>query len=108
MLISENARARARSLSAIGAAIALAMALAAYFGLGDKHWTLIVPVLACAAAAAWPTRIVVTIGMLATAAVVALGLDGSGVLFGGSAVTLMLALNNLQSAATHVGRRSRA
>jgi hypothetical protein len=34
-----------------------------------------------------------------------MGLDDTGVLFGGSAVALMLALNHLQEAATRVRRR---
>jgi hypothetical protein len=40
--------------------------------------------------------------MLITSAIVIVGMEDSGVLFGASAVSLMLALNNLQSAATKV------
>jgi hypothetical protein len=107
MLLTDSARIRARSLSAIGAALSVLVASAAYFGMNDGGWTLLVPVVACTAAAMWPTRIVVGTAMLATAAVVVLGIENSGVLFGASAVTLMLALNSLQSAATRVRRPPR-
>jgi hypothetical protein len=79
--------------------------LAARIGLGDGTWDLIVPVVACVAAAVWPTRLVVATAMIATAVIVVMGLEGSGVLFGASVAALMLALNNLQSAATRVRRR---
>jgi hypothetical protein len=105
VLISATSRARARWLSSIALGLAVMVAMAARFGLNDGGWSLLVPVVACAAATAWPTRIVVAIAMLASAAVVVLGLDGSGVLFAASVAGLMLALNNLQAAATQIRRK---
>jgi hypothetical protein len=105
MLLSETARTRARSLSGIAAALALAVAAAARFLTNDGTWELILPVLACLAATIWPTRLVVAVAMIATAAVVVMGLENTGVLFGASVTALMLALNNLQSAATRVRKR---
>ena len=99
---------RARSLSAVATALSVAVVLAVFFGMNDRNWMLIVPVLAGAASTIWPVRTVVAIAMLVTAAVVVLGRDGSGVLFGASVVALMLALNNLQAAATRIGRGQRA
>lgn len=105
MLLSETSKARARALSAVAAGMSVAIALTAYFGLNDGGWTLLPPVVAAIAATAWPTRTVVATALLATAAVVVMGLDDTGVLFGGSAAALMLALNHLQDAATRLKRR---
>jgi hypothetical protein len=105
MLVSETARRRARSLSAIAAGLSTAVTLTAWFGLKDGGWLLIIPVIAGIAATIWSTRVVVAIAMLATAAIVVLELDGTGVLFAASVAALMLALNNLQSAATQIRRR---
>lgn len=102
MLLTDTAKARARSLSAISAGLSVAIALMVTFGMNDGDWMLIVPVVASIAATAWPTRLVVAVAMTVTGAVVVLGMDGSGVLFGASAAILMLALNSLQSAATRV------
>ena len=105
MLISHTAKTRARSLSAIAAGLSTAVAVAAYFGLNDGGWTLLVPVLAGAAATIWTNRNVVAVSMVATAAIVFMGLESTGVLFGASLASLMLALNNLQAAATQLRRR---
>lgn len=102
MLLSETARRRARILCAIGAGLAIFVASLAWFGFDDGSWTLVVPVVVTIVAAIWPTRLVVAGAMLITSAVVIVGMEDSGVLFGASAVALMLALNNLQSAATKV------
>lgn len=108
MLLSDTARSRARALSAIGAVLSVTLAVALWFGMDDRTWSLLVPVLATVAATVWPSRIVVAIAMLATTAIVVLGIDGSGVLFAASVGLLMLALNNLQSAATRVRTGIRA
>jgi hypothetical protein len=106
MLISETARSRARSLSAIAAGLSTAVALAAFFALNDGSWLLLAPVVAAVAATIWTNRIAVASAMIITAAIVVLELDGTGVLFGASLAALMLALNNLQSAATRIRRRA--
>jgi hypothetical protein len=108
MQISDTARVRARSLSAIAAGLSAVIALAAWFGLNERGWELVLPVLASVVAAIWPTRIIVATSMIATAAIVVLGLESAGVLFGASVAALMLALNNLQEAATRVRRRQPA
>ena len=105
MLLSDAARSRARALSAIAAALSVIVTVLAFFILDDHNWMIFIPAVASIAAAVWPTRVVVAVAMLVVAAIVALGLDGTGVLFGGSVVALMLALNNLQSAATRVRAR---
>jgi hypothetical protein len=105
MLLTDTSKERARLLGGVATGLSAAVALAAYFGLNDGGLTLILPVIACAAATAWPTRIVVGTAMTATAAVVVLGLEDTGVLFGASVAALMLSLNNLQSAATRIRRR---
>jgi hypothetical protein len=92
-------------LSGAAAAFSVAVAAVVFFGIGEGDWLLLVPVVACAAAALWPTRLVVAVAMFATAAVVVLDINGSGVLFGASVTALMLALNNLQAAATRVRPR---
>ena len=107
MLLSETAKTRARSLSAVAAALSAAVAAMAYFGFDDGSWQLVVPIVFPLAATIWPTRIVVGAAMTATAAVVVMGLDGSGVLFGATLAILMLALNSLQTAATRVRRSFR-
>lgn len=107
MLLTDSARSRAQALSILATALSTAVAVAAWLGMNDGSWSLGVPVIASAAAALRPTRVVVAIAMVVTAAVVVLGIDGSGVLFGASVVSLMLALNHLQSAATHVRRSTR-
>lgn len=107
MLFADTATRRARSLSAIAAGLSAVVAGAVYFGMHDGGWLLIVPVLAATAATIWTNRNVVATAMVATAAIVFLGLDSTGVLFGASLAALMLALNNLQSAATQL-RRPRA
>ena len=91
----------------LATALSTAVAAAAWLGMNDGSWSLAVPVVDSAAAALRPTRVVVAIAMIVTAAVVVLGIDGSGVLFGASVVSLMLALNHLPSAATHVRRSTR-
>src|SRR4051812_43608186 len=101
-LLSDTTKTRARSLSAISFGLAAACALAVYFGMNDHDTTVAVPVLASVAAMLWPNRIVVTVAMLATAAVVVLGFDDTGALFGASVAVLMLALNTLQATATRV------
>ena len=106
MLLSDTAASRARTLSAIAASLAVTVAAAAYFGMHDGGWSLLVPVLAAAAATLWPNRNVVATAMVITAAVVYLGFESTGVLFAATLAALMLALNNLQSAATQLRRRS--
>lgn len=107
MLLSDSARVRAQSLSAIAAGLSILLAAAVYFGLREGGWPLLIPIVVSIAATVWPTRLVVAIAMLATAAIVILGTEGYGILFGASAVALMLALNNLQSAATQLRRSPR-
>ena len=104
MLLSATARTRARVLSAVAAALSAAVAAMAYFGFNDGSWQLFLPIVAPLLATIWPTRIVVATAMVATAAVVVMGLNDSGVLFGASLAILMLALNSLQDAATRVRR----
>jgi hypothetical protein len=107
MLLTETARTRARSLSAVAAGLSAAVAAIAYFGFNDGSWQLVLPIVASVAAAIWPTRIIVATAMTATAAVVVMGMDDSGVLFGATVAILMLALNSLQEAATRVRRNFR-
>ena len=102
MLISETAATRARSLSAVAAGLSGVIAFTLYFALHDGGWMVFLPVVVSAAATIWPTRAVVGIAMLVTSAIVVIGIEGSGVLFGASAAVLMLALNSLQTAATQV------
>ena len=106
-LLSDTTRTRARSLSAVSAGLSAAVCLAVYFGIGDHDSTLILPVLASMVAVLWPTRLVVTIAMLVTAAIFVLGFEDSGGLFGASVAVLMLALNTLQATATRIRRRPR-
>jgi len=102
--INSDARYRARAMSIVAASLAVVVALAAQLGLNDGGWTLIVPILAAAAAARWPTANIVAVAMVATAGVVLMGLDNSNILFASSLAALMLALNHLQSAATQIRR----
>lgn len=107
VLLSDSARSHARALSAVATALSVVLALAVWLGMNDRSWTSAVPVIAALAATAWPTRVVVAIAMVASAAVVVQGINGSGVLFGATVVLLMLALNNLQAAATQIRRNLR-
>jgi hypothetical protein len=106
-LLTDTTKTRARSLSGVSAGLSAAIFLAVYFGIGDHDTTLILPVLASMVAVLWPTRIVVGVAMLVTAAVFVLGFEDSGVLFGASVAMLMLALNTLQATATRIRRRPR-
>jgi hypothetical protein len=107
MLLSETAKTRARSLSAVAAGLSAAVAAVAYFGFDDGSWQLVLPIVASIASTIWPTRLVVATAMTATAAVVVMGMDDSGVLFGATVAILMLALNSLQTAATRVRKNFR-
>jgi hypothetical protein len=106
--LSNTAKDRARSMSAVAAGLSIAVALLARFGFGDPSWMVVVPILASVAAIAMPTRLVVAIAMIATAAALVIELDDSGPLFGATLVALMLALNHLQDAATQIRRRRKA
>jgi hypothetical protein len=92
-------------LCIVAASLAVTVAAAARFGLDDNSWLLVIPVLASIAAAVLPTRLVVGMAMLVTAATLVLELDDSGPLFGATLVSLILALNHLQGAATQIRRR---
>src|SRR3954451_16928271 len=104
MLLQESSKARARTLSIVAAALAILVAAVARFGLNEGGWMLLIPVVASIGAIGVPTRVAVAISMVATAAVVAVDLDETGVLFIATLVAQMLALNNLQEAATRVRR----
>jgi hypothetical protein len=107
MRLTDTARTRARSLCAVAAGVSALVAALAYFGFDDGSWQLVLPIAASLFATIWPTRIVVATAMIATAAVVVMGMDDSGVLFGATVAILMLALNSLQEAATRVRKSLR-
>jgi hypothetical protein len=104
MLLQESSKARARMLCAVAAVLAIVVAAAARFGLNEGSWLLLVPVVASIGAVVMPTRAGVAIALIATAAVVAMDFDENGLLFIATLVTQMLALNNLQEAATRIRR----
>src|SRR4051812_14527826 len=104
MLLQDSAKARARTLSAIAAVLAIAVAAAARFGLNEGGWLLLIPVIASIGAVVMPTRAGVAIALIATAAVVGMDFEETGLLFIATLVTQMLALNNLQEAATRIRR----
>jgi hypothetical protein len=106
--ISNTATYRARVMSAVALAIAVVVAMVNQFGLHEGGVLLLVPILAAGAATIWPVRDVVAVMMVVTAGIVVTGRDDSNVLFASSLVTLMLALNHLQSAATKIRRSQKS
>jgi hypothetical protein len=83
---------RIRLAAAVALALALFVAFAVLVGLRDGGWPLLVPAVAAAAVLAWPKRAVVVLAILATAAIMLLGLMTVGIFFGASLAALILAL----------------
>ena len=83
---------RVRLLGGLAFALATLVALAVRVGLDDGGWPLFVPALAAVGVIGWPSRSLVILAIVATAAIMILGLMTVGILYGFALAPLILAL----------------
>jgi hypothetical protein len=83
---------RVRLLGGLAFALATLVALAVRLGLNDGGWPLFVPGLAAAGVIVWPKRPMVIVAIVATAAIMILGLMTVGILYGFALTPLIFAL----------------
>jgi hypothetical protein len=83
---------RVRRLGGVAFALATFVALAVRIGLNDGGWPLFVPALGAAGLVVWPSRPMVIVAIVATAAILILGLMSVGILYGFALVPLIFAL----------------
>lgn len=83
---------RVRLLGGLAFALATLIALAVRTGLNDGGWPLFVPSLGAAGVIVWPSRPMVIVAIIATAAILILGLMTVGILYGFALVPLIFAL----------------
>jgi hypothetical protein len=92
---------RVRLLGGVAFVLATLVALAVRVGLNDGGWPLFVPALGAAGVIVWPIRPIVVVAIVATAAILILGLMSVGILYGFSLSSLILALAALRTDADH-------
>ncbi|HEV7387008.1 MAG TPA: hypothetical protein VGN73_00220 [Gemmatimonadaceae bacterium] len=83
---------RVRFLGGLAFAVATLVALAVRIGLNDGGWPLFVPAVGAAGVVIWPSRPTVILAIVATAAILILGLMTVGILYGFALAPLILAL----------------
>ena len=83
---------RVRLLGGLAFALATLVALGVRMGLNDGGWPLFVPAVGAAGVVIWPTRRTVILAIVATAAIMILGLMTVGILYGFALAPLILAL----------------
>ena len=83
---------RVRFLGGLAFATAMLIALAVRIGLNDGGWPLFVPAVGAAGVIFWPTRRMVLVAIVATAAILILGLMTVGILYGFALAPLIFAL----------------
>ena len=83
---------RVRLLGGLAFALAALVALAVRIGLSDGGWPLFVPAVGAAGVVIWPRRPTVILAIVATAAILVLGLMTVGILYGFALAPLILAL----------------
>jgi hypothetical protein len=83
---------RVRLLGGLAFALATLVAFAVRIGLNDGGWPLFVPAVGAAGVVVWPSRPTVILAIVATAAILILGLMTVGILYGFALAPLILAL----------------
>jgi hypothetical protein len=83
---------RVRLLGGLAFALATLVALAVRIGLNDGGWPLFVPAVGAAGVVVWPNRRMVIMAIVATAAILILGLMTVGILYGFALAPLIFAL----------------
>jgi hypothetical protein len=83
---------RVRLLGGLAFALATFVALAVRIGLNDGGWPLFVPAVGAAGVIVWPSRRTVIVAIVATAAILILGLMTVGILYGFVLTPLIFAL----------------
>ena len=83
---------RVRLLGGLAFALATLVALAVRIGLNDGGWPLFVPAVGAAGVIVVPSRAMVIVAIVATAAILILGLMTVGILYGFALAPLILAL----------------
>jgi hypothetical protein len=83
---------RVRLLGGLAFALAALVALAVRIGLNDGGWPLFVPAVGAAGVIVWPSRLTVIVAIVATAAILILGLMTVGILYGFALTPLIFAL----------------
>jgi hypothetical protein len=92
---------RVRLLGGLAFAFATLVALLVRIGLNDGGWPLFVPAVGAAGVVAWPSRSTVILAIVATAAILILGLMTVGILYGFALAPLILALAAFRTDADH-------
>lgn len=90
--VSHPGAERVRLLGGLAFVVAMLVALAVRIGLNDGGWPLFVPALGAAFVIVWPIRPMVILAIVATAAILILGLMTVGILYGFALAPLFLAL----------------
>jgi len=90
--LSHTRARRVRLLGGLAFALATLVALAVRIGLNDGGWPLFVPAVGGAGVVIWPSRAAVILAIVATAAILILGLMTVGILYGFALAPLILAL----------------
>jgi hypothetical protein len=80
-----------RLLGGLAFALATLVALAVRIGLNDGGWPLFVPAVGATGVVIWPSRPTVILAIVATAAILILGLMTVGILYGFALAPLILA-----------------
>ena len=83
---------RVRLLGGLAFAIAISIALLVRIGLNDGGWPLFIPALGAAGVVVWPSRPMVIVAIVVTAAILVLGLMTLGILYGFALTPLIFAL----------------
>jgi len=83
---------RIRLLGGLAFALATLVALTVRIWLNDGGWPLFVPAVGAAGVVIWPSRPTVILAILATAAILILGLMTVGILYGFALAPLIIAL----------------
>lgn len=92
VVLSHTRVQRVRLLGGLAFALSALVALAVRIGLNDGGWPLFVPALGAAGVIVWPIRPMVLVAIVATAAILILGLMTVGILYGFALAPLILAL----------------
>ena len=90
--LSQTKVQRVRLLGGLAFAIAISIALVVRIGLNDGGWPLFIPALGAAGVVVWPSRPMVIVAIVVTAAILVLGLMTVGILYGFVLTPLILAL----------------
>lgn len=90
--LSQTKVQRVRLLGGLAFAIATSIALVVRIGLNDGGWPLFIATLGAAGVVVWPSRPMVIVAIVVTAAMLVLGLMTVGILYGLALTPLIFAL----------------